>query len=331
MKIKKIYAENFTVFDNIDIDFVSGINIFMGKNGTGKTQLLKAIYGMCEVAKYNNIDEFSKCFKIDLERGLNRDNTKKMILKLYDNKESSLKEFSNNYLTTATQKNIYTLYCPNEKVNATYIPAKDMLTHSKGLIPMSTKYSEFPFEKTNLDIITRAMQWSLKNKPLYAEKILGDLERKIDGQVIVENDEFFILKNDGRKISFFYEAEGMKKMGLFWRLLMNENITPNSILIWDEPEANINPEHIIDLVKHIIELSRVGVQVFVSTHNYMLAKCFSVYSNSDDCIMFHSLYNDKETDIVKINSDNNFESIQPNSILSAMDRLVEDVYGISLE
>ena len=49
----------------------------MGKNGTGKTQLLKAIYGMCEVAKYNNIDEFSKCFKIDLERGLNRDNTKK--------------------------------------------------------------------------------------------------------------------------------------------------------------------------------------------------------------------------------------------------------------
>lgn len=58
MKIKKICAENFTVFDNIDIDFVSGINIFMGKNGTGKTQLLKVIYGMCEVAKYNNIDEF---------------------------------------------------------------------------------------------------------------------------------------------------------------------------------------------------------------------------------------------------------------------------------
>lgn len=54
-------------------------------------------------------------------------------------------------------------------------------------------------------------------------------------------DGKIVIKNDGREINFAVEAEGFKKTGLLWQLLMNEIITPNSILLWDEPEANLNP------------------------------------------------------------------------------------------
>ena len=41
MIIKKIKLENYTVFENQQIEFSPGINVFIGENGTGKTHLFK--------------------------------------------------------------------------------------------------------------------------------------------------------------------------------------------------------------------------------------------------------------------------------------------------
>ena len=42
--IKKISLENFTLFHKIEMELSPKINIIIGENGTGKTQLLKAAY-----------------------------------------------------------------------------------------------------------------------------------------------------------------------------------------------------------------------------------------------------------------------------------------------
>ena len=68
--------------------------------------------------------------------------------------------------------------------------------------------------------------------------ILPLLEEMIDGVVVFENDEFYIKKNNGQMILFELEAEGLKKVGLLWQLLMTDNLNEDSILIWNEPEAN---------------------------------------------------------------------------------------------
>ena len=44
--ITKLELENFTVFDKLEMDFSPKINIIIGENGTGKTQLLKAAYAL---------------------------------------------------------------------------------------------------------------------------------------------------------------------------------------------------------------------------------------------------------------------------------------------
>ena len=44
--ISKLHLKNFIAFTDLSIDFSPGINIIIGENGTGKTQLLRAILAM---------------------------------------------------------------------------------------------------------------------------------------------------------------------------------------------------------------------------------------------------------------------------------------------
>jgi energy-coupling factor transporter ATP-binding protein EcfA2 len=44
--VKKLSLKNFTVFKDARFEFVNGINVFIGENGTGKTHLLKLMYSM---------------------------------------------------------------------------------------------------------------------------------------------------------------------------------------------------------------------------------------------------------------------------------------------
>ena len=48
MKIKKIKFQNYTVFEDQQIEFSPGVNIIIGENGTGKTHLMKALYSACQ-------------------------------------------------------------------------------------------------------------------------------------------------------------------------------------------------------------------------------------------------------------------------------------------
>lgn len=63
-------------------------------------------------------------------------------------------------------------------------------------------------------------------------------------------------------------------------------------MFWDEPEANINPAYISIIVELLYTLQRDGVQIFVSTHDYMLAKYFETRKKEDTSILFHSFRKD---------------------------------------
>lgn len=45
--IEQIELRNFTAFSSLKLDFSPKINVIIGENGTGKTHLLKAAYGLC--------------------------------------------------------------------------------------------------------------------------------------------------------------------------------------------------------------------------------------------------------------------------------------------
>ena len=352
MSLNSIRLENFTVFEDLKVNLAEGVNIFIGKNGTGKTHLLKAVYAVCEASqnKDKRIRVLKQCFKgygsVVLSRNTNKivdisleSNSKEVIevslnfdtrrIIKNDSVNATVSNSPEHFEKTASSEESYQIHYPqNESFSAVFIPSKDMLTHSKGLLSMADKYREFPFDKTLVNIISKANQWTLKQPPKLADSILPILEEMIEGTIIIENEEFFVMKKDGRKVNFAVEAEGLKKIGLLWQLLMNESIVPDSILIWDEPEAN--PDFIPKLVECVLELSRQGVQIFLSTHNYLLAKYFDVRRKEVDLVMFHSLYKEDSSD-VKVESKEYFDELEHNDILKSFDKLLDEVYELNEE
>lgn len=308
MAIESIELRNFTIFKSIKLNFVKGINILIGENGTGKTQLIKAIYSDLKISKSKNIDDISKYFKYNNESDVFF--VKQVEPLFLEVKVSNIDNKSDkNYLMG---KGSYEISYPSKIVKSTFIPAKDMLTHSKGFVSMADKFREFPFDKTLVDIVKVAGEWQLKQPPKIALKILPVLEEMMEGKVVIKNDEFYIRKHNGDMVNFAVEAEGLKKIGLLWQLLINENITENSVLLWDEPEANINPKFIPNLVEILLELQRNGVQIFITTHDYILAKYFDVKKNDNDEIEYYSLYkNDGE---IKCENNSTFSDLDNNAI-----------------
>ena len=59
--IEFLELKNFTAFTGLTLDFSSKINVIIGENGTGKTHLLKAAYGLCAGAPlFKNKPDTSK-------------------------------------------------------------------------------------------------------------------------------------------------------------------------------------------------------------------------------------------------------------------------------
>lgn len=55
-------------------------------------------------------------------------------------------------------------------------------------------------------------------------------------------------------MEFNLVAEGLRKIALLWQLIKNGTLEKESVLFWDEPEANINPEYIPVLAELLIML-----------------------------------------------------------------------------
>ncbi|HCC37985.1 MAG TPA: AAA family ATPase, partial [Treponema sp.] len=100
------------------------------------------------------------------------------------------------------------------------------------------------------------------------------------------------------KIPFSLEASGFRKFGLLWKLLRNGLLESGSILFWDEPENSLNPELIPVLVDILLELSKNGVQIFLATHDYNLARYFDIRKNKDIPVLFHNLSKKESEQIV---------------------------------
>ncbi len=82
------------------------------------------------------------------------------------------------------------------------------------------------------------------------------------------------------------------------------------------------------MVECLLELSRHGVQIFLSTHNYIFAKYFNVRAKESDSVMFHALY--LENGDVQVESNEFFSSLKNNAIMRTFDQLLEEVYNLDM-
>ena len=319
--LKKLDVNNFTVFKKMSIEFSGGIDIFIGENGTGKTHLLKIIYACCNKNE-NDGKAFASYFSSSGWAPLKRNDSPKngVVIRLFDERNTEIASINGN-------NGILKKPFINKNIKSVFIPAKEMLSHSKGLLALDRE-REIPFDKTLIDIVSKAELGESKSLTEFQKTLLLKLSKVIEGEVIYESDTFYVKKENGLKVEFSMEAEGLRKFGLLWKLIRNGLLDRDSILLWDEPEANINPQLIPILVDIILELHRKGVQVFLATHDYNLAKYFEVNRTRGDKVIFHSLY--KSEDGVRIETREYFGKLNNNSIIKADEQLLDKVFEKNL-
>jgi predicted ATP-dependent endonuclease of OLD family len=321
--LEKIKFENFTNFENIEIQFSPGINIFIGENGTGKTHVLKAAYAACDITKTGKsfAEKINNVFypkDKQIGRLVKRSKTSASgsleLSRKIDKKSVSIKLSLTSHNIRPEQASLSgsTKVWLEKPIEAVYIPVKDMLANAPGFASLYEK-REIHFEEIYVDIIRNALTPFLKGPADRGRKrILEILQKTMKGKVVIKGEEFF-LRNEQGELEFTLLAEGYRKLGLLWVLLQNGTLLDGSALFWDEPETNLNPGLLQSIIEIVIEMQRMGVQIFIATHDYVLLKEFNLQLKHSDKILFHSLYREQEGRI-KSSSTGNYLEINPNAI-----------------
>lgn len=331
--LSKVEVENFTAFKKLSVDLSPGVNVFIGTNGTGKTHLLKLLYTSCSITEGERepfaakLRDVFKPYENRLGRLVRRQTTsattKLAIWRGADHKIGA--SFSNHTDRAESVKTSGESKWKDTKTVAAYIPVKEMLAHAPGFSSLYKK-REIAFEETYADIIDLAYLPKLKGQPDKARnRLLKTLEQAIQGKVIVKGEHFF-LRNKQGELEFSLLAEGMRKLALIWLLIQNGVLLKGSVLFWDEPESNLNPSLMKEVVTLMLELQRMGVQMFLATHNYVVLKEFDLQKEKADKVRFHSLYR-AEDDSVTATSVDNYLDIHPNAIASTF----SDLYDRDIE
>ena len=279
-----------TISDGFHLDFCDGINVIIGENGVGKTSLLKMIYAATQWSIQQTEPEKAKKLLHFFSDHL-KDHD---ILKNSNHKDG----YCAFTVSTGKHKFEYSLSHNGTSnlddwlglnLTSVYIPTTEMLSHAKGFLAMNQKYN-MPFDGTQVDIIVNASLPETREVTPTMSELLNSLSEVIQGTVIQEDDVFFILKEDGRKVDFSLEAEGYRKFGLLWKLIRNGLLEPGSVLLWDMPEVNLHPELYPVLADVLLELEESGVQMFIATHSYNLAKYLEIRRGKKEQVRFHNLY-----------------------------------------
>jgi AAA15 family ATPase/GTPase len=335
MAIHQIVISDFLVFSGkFAVDFSPGINVIIGANATGKTTLIKVMYAVYkEIYKYCGPEypPDKKYGKIDFgsffSNTKNNELTKKIISSFGISASENLLERSvGNILHEYHINEMVRVHCGKEiefrcypAESGTYIPEKDMLSNSKGL-PETVEYGKLQFNQCDVDIIKKARVAPNKPKQALVEKI----EEIIGGEIENDGENFFIKKpNIEKPVPFAFEASGYRKFALLATLIRNEQIKSGGVLFWDEPENSLNPELMPVLVDILLELQRKGVQIFIATHNHILARYFDLKRTTGDAVMFHNLYNDGGR--ILCNSIADYTKLKPGVLEAADEALFKTV------
>jgi len=285
-KFKKLFVNslntnNFMSLPNKTLEF-KNINLFIGENESGKSQILKLLYSIILSNKTifeENASEYEKqiIFAKDL---IDIFKTKKLgNLVNFNSREAQIDldfklynisfEFGSNAQKKVNKvdKIDFELFLKN----IVFIPTKEILSFFKGFrILYEEKHLEF--DKTYYEL-ARALE-----RPLFKNNKLKDiedsLEKILNGKIEIDNGEFFLIQ-DGKRVEINLVAEGLRKIAMISYLIANGSLDEDSILFWDEPEANIHPKLIDDIMQFLVILANRGMQIFVSTHSPYVIESFN--------------------------------------------------------
>ena len=378
--IAGVEIENFTAFGSVQLSLSPRVNVIVGSNGTGKTHLLKAIYGLALAGLHPSAERSDKEVAADISR---------KFLRLFSPEENSLRALRASGAKASTRLSLVSSgdtrvaisfssrsQAIQIKVDAdgtghelqpVFIPTKEVLSlvrgmrhsdHDRATVEMifDDGYIDlaellvrpgFDDEAPNLDedprlssvvrelvdLVGGRYRWTSEGafrfEPgRYEEKADPARSRSKSAQAYQDSTVTRFVPKAAQSLSSGMTAEGYRKIGVLHRMLCNGSINPGAtgVLLWDEPEANLNPKLMRKLVQVLLELSRNGQQVVLATHDYVLLKWLDLLidKGKEDHVRFHALYRDPETQKLSVESADSYSLISKSAISETFAELFDE-------
>ena len=345
MKIKKLTLNNFMAFENAEINWSDNINIICGENSTGKTTLLKVMYSLIKPLSSGGKDNLTKEMEeqvfVKKIQGVFRPDEMK-IGRLVSRKQGSNRtEFSIDLEKKQKisvgfgnrQENHADVSIIQEektkKYDVIYIPTKEMISTVEHFVSLYDEY-HIDFEEMYYDLA------KLLDRPLSKgantneqNEVLKSFEKIMKGQIVQKDKKFYLKIRGEGEFEMGLLSDGYRKLSMIVYMILSGSLNKNTILFWDEPETNMNPKMIRPIVQALVALAKMGVQIFVTTHDYFVQQEFNMLTVYPELnpehldIRFMSLYRDELTNDVKFELEKTASDLKYNAIMQEFDAMYD--------
>jgi energy-coupling factor transporter ATP-binding protein EcfA2 len=284
MKLESCRLTNFSVIRSAEFQFSPEINVFIGRNGAGKSHLMKLLYSLLRARRdfvdAPSTDAFAAGIKTKLagvfrpdedavgrlvSRGTGRN---KATVHLYAGAgagdKTGLKLSWSTLSNLSVQENTFPRTAPS-----VFLPSREALAMYEGFV-QAYEERELSFDETYRDLCVQLSGSQLRGPRLDAvRKLASPLEKELGGAIRLDGKRFYRVAPGGN-LEAHLLSEGLRKIGVLTHLVLNGSIIKNGFLFWDEPEANLNPRLVTVIAKTLRMLAGFGIQIFVATHDYLL-------------------------------------------------------------
>lgn len=291
--IKNVTIKSFGPIEDFKYDGFQNINLIIGRNGSGKTFLLKSIY-----AALKTIEQYQRGKEPRSQKQILADSlywtfqgkelgalVRKGAVNLTFSIGSDCCEkmtYSFGPKTVSLIQNLESSFRPTD-VNSIFIPAKEILSIQDIILRSYEVEKSFGFDKTYVDL-ARALNKTVKGRNFKefsnARKSLTDA---IGGRLEYDEaqKEWVFRDKNRRVIEINLTSEGIKRLSILDILLGNHFLTRDSVVIIDEAEANLHPALVFQFMEILVQLAKAGLQIFLSSHSYFVIKSLYVLAHKE--------------------------------------------------
>ena len=340
--LTSVNFKKFTVFEDASIKFSPGINVFIGANETGKTHAMKLVYSMLRAWKDFESEEpgssrkpsshLAERIKAKLAAVFRPEGGRigRLVRRARGRNKASLDlEITGGrfWFILSTLGGINIEKCESTGVPASiFLPAREVLSIYPGFLS-AYENRELAFDETYYDLCLALSASPLRGpRGDAASTLWRPLGDNLKANVSLEKNGFYVTSKEHGIIEANLVAEGIRKIASLMHLLANGSLMKNAILFWDEPEANLNPKLIKLVADFLIKLAEGGVQIVVTTHDYLLTNELSLQAEyqtepvKKSPIRFFSFYRNEDHS-VGIQEGNTLADLSRNPIMEEFEAL----------
>ncbi|MEX1366946.1 MAG: AAA family ATPase [Nannocystaceae bacterium] len=286
MPLESLRLQEFGAFEDVTFEFCPGLNVIIGENATGKSHAMKAAYSIlrslqragpkddAEIVALRLRDKLSGVFRPqdgEIGRLVRRAPGSKTTASLRLEATKASVEASINRRSSLE----LSLFRGGFSESAIFLPSREVLALFEGFIA-AYDARELSFDETYYDTCKALSATLLRGvRAERARKLLEPLREALGGTVSSSNGRFYV-KQGRANMEAHLVSEGLRKIASVYHLINNGSLAKNSVLFWDEPEANLNPRLVDRVARFLLSLIASGMQVIVASHDYLLTHRLSL-------------------------------------------------------